>query len=205
MSDPTAAGRLVRDYYEAEALAQLRKPLSGWRAEQRDAFIELLESEARSTVVDFGAGPGRDLEGFAAAGLQAMGIDLAVGNAHLARSRGLTVIPASVTTPPLRANAFQAGWSMSTLMHLDHDQASAATTRLIEAIEPGGPVWVGLWGGDGGVRWDDSRTIAGQRRPFYRRTLAANRAIFAAASEVEHAEELQIGEGHYHLFHLRTR
>lgn len=108
----------LRAYYEEEARLRLRKPVTGRRVELRDEFLTLLRAEGRRSVVDFGAGPGRDGEALVIEGLDYVGLDLANANGVLAAERGITVVQGSVDAPPIRAESFDAGWSMSTLMHI---------------------------------------------------------------------------------------
>lgn len=195
----------LRAFYEHEAEGRTRGALRGMRVERRDAFIELLVREGRSSVLDAGAGPGLDGAGFRAAGLRFVGVDLAVGNARLAAESGLVVIPGSVLALPLRAGAFAAGWSFSTLMHLPADDASTAIGEILAALEPGGPLAIGLWGAEVEAVVVDDGGPGGHRRPFHHRSFEHNRAIAAARGEVEAAERLTIpGHSDYHLFRLRA-
>ena len=199
MASPDPA---TRAYYEAEAEQRLRKPLRGLRVDLREEFVAQLRREGRTSVVDFGAGPGGDVVGFVAEGLVAVGIDVAVGNARLAAEAGVAVVPSDVTQPPLRHRTFEAGWSMSTMMHLDDDLAASAVAALARTTVAGAPIRIGVWGGTGSVRIDDS--IPGKRRVFHGRTLEQNTELFTHAAVVEAATVLDIGPNGYQLFDLRS-
>lgn len=177
----------VRAFYDAEASAGSRRRLRGVRLDLLGRFVELLSSESRRSVIDFGAGPGLDLAQFATAGIDALGVDLAHGNCVRAAADGLVVFQASVDAVPVRPGSFSAGWSMSTLMHLDNDVALTAARQIVGAVEPGGPVRIGLWGLDVPelvVDVDD----AGNRRPFHLRSVDGNMAILARAGSVVSSE-----------------
>lgn len=192
----------LRGYYEAEAEQRLRGPLRGLRIEWRSAFIDLLHDEQRTSVVDFGAGPGRDVAAFGEAGLDVIGFDLAIGNARLAHEGGMHVVPADIVHPPVRRHSFDAAWSMSTLMHLGDDEARRAVQAMGQATIPGSPMMVGIWGGDDVLRFDEQ--IEGQRRPFYRRSVSSNAVLFSQVAMVESVEAFDIGSEGYQLFHLRS-
>lgn len=194
----------LQAYYEEEAGRGLRRTsVTGPRLELRDRFIDRLATEGRRRVVDFGAGPGRDLGGFVEAGLDATGIDLAHGNGVLAAASGLRVIQGSILAPPIRRGSFDAGWSMSTLMHLPENEMALALAAMAEVLTKGAPLWVGMWGGDINETIDES--IAGQRRRFFNRPLEANRNIVASVGEVEQANEWDFGEtGLYHAIEVRV-
>lgn len=195
----------LRSYYEREAELGLRGPLRERRLAARQQFIALLRSEQRTEVVDLGAGPGRDGEGFVAAELRFVGLDLAVGNARLARENGVCVVPASIAAPPLRPGSFDAGWSMSTFMHVPEHEAADVALAMVEPLRPGAPLMVGVWGG---LRRDeiDETQLPGERRLFSLRTSDQNAELLSSGGSVESVEIWDAGpEGwEYQLFLVRT-
>ena len=195
----------LRAYYEEEARLRLRDHVAGSRVELRDDFVSLLNAESRQSVVDFGAGPGRDGEAFVAAGLDFVGLDLAHANTVLASQRGVTVVQGSIDAPPFRQRTFDAGWSMSTLMHIPTDEVPATVTAIIATLRPGAPFFVGVWGGGQGDVIGESG-LAGFQRFFSLRPFALNLRLFAACGEVEHATTWDFGpdEWQYQLFQLRA-
>ena len=195
----------LRDYYEEEARLRLRKPVTGRRIELRDEFVALLEEEKRRSVVDFGAGPGRDGEAFIVAGLDFVGLDLAHANAVLASERGVNVVQGSNDAPPFRQGSFDAGWSMSTLMHIAADDVPETLTAMTAALRPGAPLFVGVWGGDQGDIIGEFG-LDGHQRFFSLRPFDVNRRLFATCGQVENATTWDLGpdEWQYQVFQLRT-
>lgn len=196
----------VRAYYEQEAVERARPALRPNRIGLRNDFIDLLAAEGRRSVVDFGAGPGRDVAGFREAGLRAVGIDLAVANATLAAAshKGSPVIPGSILAPPIRCGSFDAGWSISTLMHLDRVQADRALEAMTATLKPGAPFLIGVWGGDDEYRVDDD-TIADRSRPFHLRSPETNRSLIGRWGDIE-AESISdesVSGQYYQVYRLR--
>lgn len=195
----------TRAYYEAEARLRLR-PIgrAGLRVELRQAFHRLLRNEGRTSVVDFGAGPAVEGASFTEAGLRYVGIDVAVGNGLIAAEQGLHVVPGDVAAPPLRPRSFDAGWSMSVLMHLPAAEAARAAAALADTLVPGAPFWIGLWGGPGGLHYD--HTIEGQRRPYHQRTVQENSELLTPTARVEGIDVHETGDslGEYQVFRLRS-
>ncbi|MEM9134132.1 MAG: class I SAM-dependent methyltransferase [Actinomycetota bacterium] len=205
---PTTEAEL-RSYYEAEAGLASRKARGGVRADLVRHFAELVAAEGRRSVVDFGSGPGHDLAVFAAAGLDAVGVDLAIGNARLAAELGATVLPGSILRPPLRRGSMAAGWSTSVLMHLDADECARALAAMVATLEPGAPLLIGMWGRvDDGTGHEVDAKIAGERRSFHARPLARNRALLAGFGRVEQSVTRDDWgpdpSWRYQLFRLRT-
>ncbi len=181
--DTTSAD--LRSYYEQEARQRLRKPLTGRRVEIRTQYLQLLGDEGRNRVLDFGAGPGGDGEAFIKAGLSYVGIDLAHGNAVLAAEAGVSVVAASIAGPPFRPGSFDAGWSMSTLMHVPEPEVATVLEAMVAPLAPGAPIQIGLWGGDRQDVIAESETVG--RRLFSYRPFELNRQLLSAVGPVERA------------------
>ena len=158
------------------------------------------------SVVEFGAGPGRDGVAFAAAGIAYLGVDLAHGNGVLPAEAGMAVLQASLTAVPVRKRAFSAGWSMSTLMHFPADQVPIVMSEIAATLEVGSPVWVGMWGSDDETVIDDLDE-ASNRRTFWLRPLATNRALLEPVVRVERVRRWPIGRDrwYYQVFECRVR
>ncbi len=67
-----------------------------WLAE----FADSIRAEGRRSVIDVGAGPATDAPAFLDAGVEYVGIDLAVANGVLANESGATVVAASLFDLP---------------------------------------------------------------------------------------------------------
>lgn len=196
----------LRDYYEKEAARGLRVGPRDRRVELRDEFVALLHDERRGTVIDFGAGPGVDASGFEAASIDYVGLDLAHGNGRLAESEGRIVLQGSITAVPIAPATFAAGWSMSTLMHLDDADAALAVEQMCAALQVGAPFLLGMWGREDEGEVFYSKAIPDATRPFHLRSFAHNQAMLAAHATVEHAERWDVPDApwDYHVFRLRT-
>lgn len=178
----------VRDYYEHEAKLRRRRPVRGRRLDLRTDFVEHLAADGRGSVIDLGGGPGGDAQAFRAAGHDAVGIDLAIGNAALAAEVGLLAIHGSVTHLPIRSSSFDAGWSMSVLMHLDAPAMAASVAELTRVLRPGAPAVIGIWGRESEGLVVEPDELPGSQRPFHLRSFATNRRLVAACGPIERAE-----------------
>jgi SAM-dependent methyltransferase len=145
-SDQEARRADFRAYYDAEATDRARRPVPSWRTAAQQEFLARLAEERWRTVLEVGCGPGRDGEAIAAAGLAYTGVDLSPGMVEVARSAGLDAHVASATDLPFGDHAFDAVWSMSTLMHLDDAELAAALSEIVRVLVPGGLFAVGMWG-----------------------------------------------------------
>jgi hypothetical protein len=53
----------------------------------------------------------------------------------------------SLLAPPFRRGVFEAGWTMSTLLHVPNLRFDAAMEETVSLLQPGSPLAIGLWGG----------------------------------------------------------
>ena len=145
--DPTAVERSLATYYDAEAGDRAARELDPERVAARTAFLAATPPGAR--VLEVGVGPGRDAQALVAHGLDVVGIDLSVEHARLAAEPdvGARTLVGSVRSLPLRSAAFDAVWTMSTLMHVPATAIAGALDELRRVLRPGGRLVAGVWGG----------------------------------------------------------
>ncbi|MFC4946944.1 class I SAM-dependent methyltransferase [Pseudonocardia sp. GCM10023141] len=158
-------------YYDNEVRARLERDLPVERVARRTDYLDLLEREERRSVLEVGSGPGRDAAAFVTAGLTYTGVDLAPGSVAVCRSLGFDVHVASVLELPFASAAFDAGWTMSTLLHVADDDLDTALAEIARVLRPGSPLAIGLWGDRQGSesRWGE-RPEFGPPRFFSIRT-----------------------------------
>ena len=145
-------------YYDQEGESRLREPLDARRVEARRRFTELLHSESRHDLLEVGSGPGRDAIAFAEAGIDVIAVDRSMGHARLASAQCMRAIQASVLHLPVRDGAFAAGWTMSTLVHVPDARLDDALGAITNALQPGAPLMIGLWGGFDYEGWMPARS-----------------------------------------------
>lgn len=193
-------------YYDNELAYRVRRELSAQRLARRGAYLELLHREGRLSVLEIGSGPGRDGTAFAAAGVAYTGVDLAPGSVDACRSLGLDAHVASVLDLPFADGAFDAGWTMSTLLHVANADFDTALSEIVRVLWPGAPLAIGLWGASEGREefWDEGADL-GPPRFFSIRDDAALHASLRRFGSVEEAATWP-GQGslHYQWAVLRT-
>lgn len=113
------------------------------------------------------------------AGLAYAGMDLSSTGVAICRRLGLDAVQASATGLPFADDSFDAGWSMSTLMHLPGDGMERALAELRRVVVRGGLLEIGVWGKD----VDGDRVDPGGRY-FRHRTDDELRRLLAATGEV---------------------
>lgn len=180
-------------YYDVEVEARAQRALDPLRVEQRDGFLALLRQEQRRTVVEVGCGPGIDGLFFTESSYAWTGVDLAAKSVEHCQDAGLRAYVASATELPLADQAYDAGWTMNTLLHLTDVEARLALSELGRVLVPGAPLAIGLWARQetADEHWDDGKGYGPPR--FFR--FRSDSDVVALLAEVGTVEQWMTWNG----------
>jgi SAM-dependent methyltransferase len=162
-------------------------PLGEGRLAARRSFIELLRAEGRRRVLEVGSGPGRDAVAFIDAGLDVTAVDRSPGHVRLAAGAGVRAVVASLLDLPFARGTFDAGWTMSTLVHVPDDRWDRALSSMLSSVAGGAPLAIGLWGGVDEEHWQKPNGGL-PARFFSRRSHERVQAMLARHATVESFE-----------------
>ncbi len=189
---------LVRAY-DNDAPARRARGLQEGREGLRDRFVSLLNAEGRSRVVEFGAGVGHDAAGFLAAGFEIAAMDLSPENVAACRAMGIDARVGDFYDLDFPLASFDAGWAMSTLLHVPNSDIDHVLEEMVCILKPGAPLGIGLWGGieHEGVFEDDWAT---PKRFFSFRSDDRLREILERHLTIEHFETLMHNDADHYQF-----
>lgn len=193
---------LMRDYYDAELRSRADRPLTSERGTHLSDFVTECRARYLSSVIEVGCGAGRDGQTMVTHDFDYTGIDLSAVGVEVCQGFGLSAVQASAIDLPFSDRSFDAGWTMSTLMHLPGDDIKLALAELARVIRPGGLLEIGVWGADEPrVRIDDDG------RYFRSRTDHQLRELLSAIGDVEAFETWSrfADTGHYQWARVKIR
>jgi SAM-dependent methyltransferase len=103
------------------------------------ALLQYIESKPRSTILDFGCGPGRDLKVFAELGHTAVGLEGAARFAVMARARsGREVWQQDFLKLGLSDSHFDGVFANAALFHVPSQELPRVLLELSASLKPGG-------------------------------------------------------------------
>ena len=137
---------LVRSY-DNDAPERDGRTLPDERVALRETYIELLHREGRSRLIEFGAGAGQDAAALVEAGLDVLAMDLSPENVERCLGRGVEARVGDFYDLDIQDGAFEAGWAMSSLLHVPDADLDRVLEEISRVLSPGSPVAIGLWGG----------------------------------------------------------
>ncbi|MQA35855.1 class I SAM-dependent methyltransferase [Modestobacter roseus] len=134
-------------WYDRDAAGRSTRPIDPERVRRRQEFTDLLLAEGRRRVLEVGTGPGLDAVAFTGAGLDVSGVDLSAAHVALCRAAGVDAHVAPVRALPFADATCDAGWTMSTLLHVPDAELDQALAEIRRVLRPGALLAVGTWCG----------------------------------------------------------
>ena len=137
----------LRQAYDASALTRDRSDLPKWKRAERANFQSHLRTRGMSTLLEIGAGTGRDSHYFSDAGYEVTCIDLSPTMVQLCLEKGLTAMEMDVANLTFSDASFDAVYSFNSLLHLSKAEIPAVLIELQRVLMPGGLFYLGTYGG----------------------------------------------------------
>ena len=150
----------LRETYNKYAQARETSTTQDWKIEVRSKFLSLLHEEKKKTLLEIGAGTGRDSKFFQDQGLEVVCIDLSPVMVELCRQKGLTAYVMDMTDIQFPASSFDAIYSMNSLLHLTKSEFPAVLRAIDRVLKTEGVIFIGMYGGQDyeGIWENDSYT-----------------------------------------------
>ncbi|NWE47459.1 class I SAM-dependent methyltransferase [Pseudomonas gingeri] len=144
-----------------------------------DALLRHIQGTAPFTVLDFGCGPGRDLQAFTRMGHVAVGLDGSERFAQMARDdSGCEVLQQNFLELELPSERFDGVFANAVLFHIPRQELPRVLGQLHATLKPGGVLFSSNPRGDNQEGWN------GERYGSYH-DLEAWRELLTAAGFVE--------------------
>jgi len=139
--------RILREAYDRRVEERALRPAPAWEAAERDLFLQVLQREGITTVLELGAATGADAAVFEASGLEVVCVDLSPQMVERCRARGLVAHVMNVADLRLPAESFEAVYAMNCLVHVPTSQLRGALEGIRRVMKPAGLFYLGIYGG----------------------------------------------------------
>ena len=137
----------LRETYNKYAQQRETYKVPDWKLELRSRFLSLLQQEQKKTLIELGAGTGRDSKFFQDQGLDVVCIDLSLAMVELCKQKGLTAYVMDMADIQFPAGSFDAVYSMNSLLHLTKAEFPQVLRKIDRLLKTEGVVFIGIYGG----------------------------------------------------------
>jgi ubiquinone/menaquinone biosynthesis C-methylase UbiE len=137
----------LRETYDKHAQQREGLVMQDWKKAERDKFLSLLQQEHKHTLLEIGAGTGRDSKFFQEQGLETVCIDLSPAMVELCRQKGLAAYVMDASDMQFPAASFDAIYCLNSLLHLAKVEFPAVLQKMDILLKPDGVVFIGVYGG----------------------------------------------------------
>lgn len=134
-------------YYDKTALLREASKIQDWKINERSNFLSLLQKEHKQTLLEVGAGVGRDGLFFQDHGLEITCIDLSPVMVELCRQKGLIAYVMDVADMRFPDAFFDSIYSMNSLLHLPKTEFPKALREIDRLLKQDGLFFLGVYGG----------------------------------------------------------
>jgi SAM-dependent methyltransferase len=137
----------LRAAYDRGAGERERTEQAPWKLAERQRFLGALRAAGARTLLEVGAGTGKDAGYFREQGLDVTCTDLSPAMVALCRSKGLRAEVRDVLHLGLPPAAFDAVYTFNCLLHLPKRDFPDALGAIRAVLRPGGLLFLGVYGG----------------------------------------------------------
>jgi SAM-dependent methyltransferase len=122
--------------------------IDAWKVEERANFLTLLQSKNKKSLLEIGAGTGKDSKFFQDVGLNATCIDLSPEMIKLCQQKGLSAQVMDMTELDFPPDSFDAVYALNSLLHIPKAEFRIVLGNIKRILKPSGLFYLGVYGSD---------------------------------------------------------
>ncbi len=147
----------LREAYDRGAAWREQRGKDNWKIEERQAFLERLQAEKKTTLLEIGAGTGTDGKYFQDNGLKVICTDLSPEMIAYCHAKGLEAYLMDFLNLDFPENHFDAVYGLNCLLHVPKETLPDVLQAIRRVLKVDGLFFMSLYGGinSEGVYEDD--------------------------------------------------
>jgi SAM-dependent methyltransferase len=190
--------------YKRHAEQRNQGEIEDWKVMERAAFLELLKGEGKQSLLEIGAGHGRDSKFFQENGFQVTCIDLSPEMVRLCQQKGLNAHLMDMVALDFPENSFDSVYALNSLLHLPKKELPTVLHSIRRILKETGLFFLGIYGGYDfeGVWEEDSYT---PKRFFSFHSDESLKQIVTQSFRLLSFKQITSGDGDLHFQSLILR
>ncbi|MFZ5354850.1 MAG: class I SAM-dependent methyltransferase [Bacillota bacterium] len=138
----------LKKAYNNNAHIREKNEMQDWKVKPREVFLQIIKKEGKSTILDIGAGHGRDSKFFKDSNLQVTAVDLSDEMVRLCRDKGIEAYELDFHELHRIDKSFDAVWAMNSLLHVEKNYLPQVLQGIKDKLKPSGLFFMGVYGGE---------------------------------------------------------
>ena len=138
----------IIESYNKKAIERNSSIIQDWKVNERENFLNYIHSENFSSLLEIGAGPGKDSLYFKEQGLNTFSIDLSPEMIKLCKEKGLNSEVMSFYNLNFPNNHFDSIYSLNCLLHVPKKDIKRVLNEIKRVLKPSGLFYLGVYGGE---------------------------------------------------------
>ena len=118
--------------------------IDAWKIEERTNFLSLVKQENKLSLLEIGAGTGRDSKFFQDNGPDVTCIDLSPKMVKLCLQKGLVAHKMDMTDLKFAPNSFDAAYALNSFLHIPEAEFMTALESIKMILKPTGLFYLGV-------------------------------------------------------------
>lgn len=146
----------LSDAYDRESSNRNEVKTQTWKIIERQSFLQTLVHEQKQSLLEIGAGPGKDSLFFAHQGLNVQATDLSEEMVKRCQEKGLKAQVMSFDDLVFPSESFDAVWALNCLLHVPKKALPQILKEIKRILKTDGLFYMGVYGGiDQEGVWDE--------------------------------------------------
>lgn len=138
----------IIDSYNQKAKERDATRVQEWKKNERDLFLNRITENNCTTLLELGAGPGKDSLFFKEQGLVTFSTDISPEMVRLCQEKGLDAEVMSFAELDIPDNSFDAIWALNCLLHVPKKELKGVLKEIKRVLKPSGLFYLGVYGGE---------------------------------------------------------
>ncbi len=137
----------LKNAYNNYAAERDKSTIEPWKANEREQFLSHLKAEGATSLLEIGAGPGRDSLYFQQQGLNVTATDLSEEMVKLCQAKGLKAQVMDFYNLEFPDQTFDAVFALNCLLHVPKANLELVLKEIHRVLRDGGFFYCGVYGG----------------------------------------------------------
>jgi len=144
-NNPLFKNNLI-EAYNKHAQERDTYTMDAWKVEERANFLSLLKSKNKQSLLEIGAGTGRDSKFFQDMGMNVTSIDLSPEMIKFCQQKGLSAQVMDMTNLDFPPDSFDAVYAINSLLHIPKADFRTVLENVRKVLKPSGLFYLGVYG-----------------------------------------------------------